>query len=301
MPSLVEELFEGPLDIVGDIHGEIDALRSLLDHLGYDGEGRHPHARRLIFVGDLTDRGPDSPAVVQLVRRLVESERAQCVLGNHDLNLLLGKRKYDNGWFFGDTFQEDGFAVPQVLACDRVRRDVLDFFRTLPLALHRPDLHVVHASWEPTMVDAVRDATCAVEVHDDHYQRIEEARRHAASDGHTMELRHQNENPVKRLTSGPEALAPEPHEIGGKVKHLQRVSWWNEYTGPYCVFGHYSIVDGQPRGNAHSFCVDFGVGKRWTERRACVARGFQLKLAALRWPEGDVMFDEGSSRRIEGT
>lgn len=61
---LVQPLFDGPLDIVGDIHGEIDALRSLIRHLGYDDDGTHPDCRRLVFVGDLTDRGPDSPAVV---------------------------------------------------------------------------------------------------------------------------------------------------------------------------------------------------------------------------------------------
>jgi len=34
MTSLIQPLFDGPLDIVGDVHGEIDALRSLMRHLG---------------------------------------------------------------------------------------------------------------------------------------------------------------------------------------------------------------------------------------------------------------------------
>ncbi|WP_390630765.1 metallophosphoesterase [Roseiconus lacunae] len=59
--SLVHNLPDDPLDFVGDVHGEIDALRSLLNHLGYDEEGAHPDDRRRVFVGDLTDRGPDSP------------------------------------------------------------------------------------------------------------------------------------------------------------------------------------------------------------------------------------------------
>ena len=51
---LVQPLFDGPLDVVGDVHGEIDALRSLLSHLGYSHDGReHPNHRRLVFVGDL--------------------------------------------------------------------------------------------------------------------------------------------------------------------------------------------------------------------------------------------------------
>ncbi len=87
--SLVQPLFNGPLDVVGDVHGEIEPLRALMRHLGYDEQGRHPHYRHLVFVGDLTDRGPDSPSVVHLVQQLIESGRAQCVLGNHDLNIPL--------------------------------------------------------------------------------------------------------------------------------------------------------------------------------------------------------------------
>ena len=37
--SLVQPLFDGPLDIVGDVHGEIAALTSLMHHLGYDNDG----------------------------------------------------------------------------------------------------------------------------------------------------------------------------------------------------------------------------------------------------------------------
>ncbi|MBT8422614.1 MAG: metallophosphoesterase, partial [Gammaproteobacteria bacterium] len=91
--KLVDSLFDGPLDIVGDIHGEIDALRQLLAGLGYDEAGNHPDGRRLVFVGDLVDRGPDSPAVLRAVRDLVNNGNAQCILGNHELNLLRDDEK----------------------------------------------------------------------------------------------------------------------------------------------------------------------------------------------------------------
>ena len=99
--SLVRPLFEGPLDVVGDVHGEIEALHALLGHLGYDEEGVHPRGRRLAFIGDLTDRGPDSVAVIDFVRRACERGRAQCVAGNHELNALRNDPKHGNGWFFG--------------------------------------------------------------------------------------------------------------------------------------------------------------------------------------------------------
>ena len=134
--SLIQPLFDGPIDIVGDIHGEIDALRDLLGHLGYADDGSHPEGRRLVFLGDLTDRGPDSPAVIDLVKHFVETDRAQCVLGNHDLNILLKDVKHDNHWFFGEEWSLDDSdePTPAVLANDNIRQTVTDFFKTLPLA-----------------------------------------------------------------------------------------------------------------------------------------------------------------------
>ena len=74
--KLVRPIPEGPVDVVGDVHGEIEALNDLLAHLGYETDGRHPEGRRLVFVGDLIDRGPDSPGVLRKVRRMVEDGRA---------------------------------------------------------------------------------------------------------------------------------------------------------------------------------------------------------------------------------
>jgi hypothetical protein len=293
---LIQPLFDGPLDIVGDVHGEIDPLRSLLTHLGYDENGNHSDGRRLVFVGDLTDRGPDSPAVVNLVQRLVESGRAQCVLGNHDLNILLDHRKHDNNWFFGEEFAEDGKVVPQVLADESTPQQVLAFFRTLPIALERDDLRVVHASWHDEMIDIARESNDAVGLYNAHHELIEGSFPDLELDDIDQGLEHQNKNPVKKLTSGPEERIEKPIKASGKTRYEKRVHWWNGYHGAFCVFGHYSIPDGDPRGGEGAFCVDYGVGKRWTERRAGESSGFDLKLAALRWPERVVVFDEGEER-----
>src|SRR5262245_58753842 len=126
MPSgpLIRPLFSGPLDIIADIHGEIDALRSLLGHLGYRADGTHAEGRRVVFGGDLTDRGPDSPAVIELVADWIDNDRAQCVLGNHELNILLDKERHGNSWYYGkqQALDRSGVIVPQVLADDRIRR-----------------------------------------------------------------------------------------------------------------------------------------------------------------------------------
>ena len=78
----------GSFDIVGDIHGCYDELVELLQKLGYfpDGSGifRHSQGRRLVFVGDLVDRGPKSVETATLVMNLVAAGVAFCVPGNHD-------------------------------------------------------------------------------------------------------------------------------------------------------------------------------------------------------------------------
>jgi protein phosphatase len=84
-------------DVIGDIHGCYDELLQLFDRLGYVESNRtylHPEGRKLVFVGDLTDRGPRSVPVLQLVTRLVEEELALYVPGNHCdklLRLFLGR------------------------------------------------------------------------------------------------------------------------------------------------------------------------------------------------------------------
>jgi len=85
----------GPFDLVGDIHGCREEFDLLLAELGYDlksVDGRwqaiHPEGRRLVFLGDLVDRGPDSPGVLARVMDLVEHGRHLCVPGNHEAKLV---------------------------------------------------------------------------------------------------------------------------------------------------------------------------------------------------------------------
>ncbi|MFJ5015165.1 polynucleotide kinase-phosphatase [Streptomyces griseoluteus] len=73
----------GPFDIIGDIHGCSAELESLLAKLGYH-DGVHPESRTAVFVGDLVDRGPDSPAVLRRVMGMVAAGTALCVPGNHE-------------------------------------------------------------------------------------------------------------------------------------------------------------------------------------------------------------------------
>jgi polynucleotide kinase-phosphatase len=87
----------GPFDVIGDVHGCRAELEALLGHLGYqitrDAAGRPdgavpPDGRTAVFLGDLVDRGPDSPGVLRLVMGMVAAGQALAVPGNHENKLI---------------------------------------------------------------------------------------------------------------------------------------------------------------------------------------------------------------------
>ncbi|MCI5046241.1 MAG: polynucleotide kinase-phosphatase [Aquisalinus sp.] len=118
----------GPFDIIGDIHGCAGEAEALLEKLGYtvefDGEPglrsynvTPPKGRRALFLGDLVDRGPRSPDVLRLVKSMIESESALCIMGNHENKLLrkLNGRNVQLTHGLADTVEQfeqqpDGFA-----------------------------------------------------------------------------------------------------------------------------------------------------------------------------------------------
>jgi hypothetical protein len=333
--TIVRALPATHVDVVGDVHGEIDALRGLLRRLGCDVE-RATAQRPLVFVGDLVDRGPDSVAVVELVARLVEAGVAEALLGNHELNLLSGAVKEGNGWFLPreppDRWFDGKAHVPFAsrVATDDERRRITAFLSSRPVALESPDLRVVHAAWSRPAIEAARAAPdlasfiaprpplplpadrrgwpTKADLHDPHVPV-------AFHEGlAALELTAQNGHPVKVLTSGLERrIAPgeAPRWLSGRWRLLERDPWWqHDGEDRPVVFGHYwrrrpsAQVEGKPevfegvapdawfgdRGQA--FCVDYSVGYRLKARHAGKDPHQNYGLAALRWPEGLLFFDD---------
>jgi hypothetical protein len=342
--SLIQPLLSEGVDVVGDVHGEIDALTQLVRVLGYDREARHPEGRTLVFVGDLCDRGPDSPAVVDWVRRRRDDGRVQCVLGNHELNLMRGQRKDGNDWFYGDVSEEGERYLPFAMLAKGEQHAVKAFFDSLPLALEGKDLRVVHAAWHSPSVDRLRTITAqsmkAFEDIDQAFKADIENRTlatMAAEEKFPWQEHLHNEhspppllrltgqwnaklqmgNPIRVLTSGIEKETQPPFFAGGAWRFVERAAWWDHYQeSTPVIFGHYwrrwSTQAAKPRtafgpnlfygvepdawfgAKEQVFCTDYSVGGRFVERKNAVSTGFMGRLGALRWPERDLYFDEGS-------
>jgi protein phosphatase len=91
---------KGPFDIIGDIHGCYDELCELLVKLGYivdieNCTASHPENRKVVFLGDLGDRGPKIVEVLRIAINMTQNQNALCVVGNHDAKLLRKLRGSD--------------------------------------------------------------------------------------------------------------------------------------------------------------------------------------------------------------
>jgi hypothetical protein len=148
-------------DLIGDIHGHADELVQLLGMLGYQqtrGVYRHPK-RRVIFLGDFIDRGPQIREVLAIVWPMIAEGAALAVMGNHELNALayhtedpgspgeyLRRHEPKNVKQHRQTIEQ---LKPGELA------DYLEWFRTLPLWLHLDGLRVVHACWDDRAIERI--------------------------------------------------------------------------------------------------------------------------------------------------
>ena len=135
------------LYLIGDVQGCDTALGRLLDEIAFS-----PSRDRLVLLGDLVNRGPESLAVLRRMAAL--GDAAACLLGNHDLHLLVvsqGVRRPHRTDTLGDIL-----AAPD-------RDALLDWLRHRPMALHERGVLMVHAGVLPQW-SAARTMQLAAEV-----------------------------------------------------------------------------------------------------------------------------------------
>ena len=353
--QFIAQLPDGPLDIVGDIHGEIDALELLLERLGYDANGNSGDKRHLVFLGDLVDRGPDSPAVVDKVVDLVDRGVAQCTLGNHELLLLLGRPIPGNGWFIQPNPIEGAGEYNSARVEPSKIDSYLEFFSSLPLVLENEHLRIAHACWHvPSVAQLRSDSSLDLSIAElyRHYEIEVRKELQSAELAHMLDLErmfysvalHDPDwaadilpahaeaeviarmgNPIRVVTSGAVEVAAQPFYAMGQWQMFYRSQWWNTYSDETpVVIGHFwrrfdsaadkisgvfgkDVFEGVPSHawmgvNKNVYCVDYSVGQRHAERRGSQGSGeFHGKLAALRWPECEVIHDDGAVVPVGGS
>ena len=259
------------VDVFGDVHGQFDKLVCLLSRLGYSqsqGIWRHP-TRTAVFVGDLIDRGPKQLATVELVRAMVETGAAQCVLGNHEYNAIAwampdpmrpGRFMRDHD-APGNRALHQGF-LNEIGEDSQCHRAIIAWFMSLPLWLDFGAVRVVHACWHQASMDALKPLLGP------NQSMTEELLRMSCRKGHWAR------EAVGIVCKGPEIgsnSSTTPQDKYGELPQEIRLRWWDAdesplaqrrqspYSGAPVIFGHYWFA-GEPAVISAKFaCLDYSV------------------------------------------
>ena len=134
---------------IGDLQGCLDPLHQLLDRVGFA-----PGRDELWLAGDLVNRGAQSLETLRFIRSLGDS--ARCVLGNHDIHLLMLAGQH--------TRPHRSDTLDAILAAPD-RDELLDWLLSIPLLQRRGRHVMVHAGLLPEWTLAQAEALAA-EAHD---------------------------------------------------------------------------------------------------------------------------------------
>ena len=206
-------------DIIGDIHGQLGKLEGLLDLLGYEkfgGAYRHPE-RRVLFLGDYIDRGPQIEGVLRTVRAMVNEGEAVALLGNHELNALHYHTRGADGEplrpHTEDKRDQHAATLEQFDGREDDWRDWLRWFAQLPIYFETDNFRAIHACWSE---DHLKDIVG--------HSLEDDAFLYAASDKGRTEGR-----ALEILLKGPELDLPAGQSFTDKEGHgrdSMRIRWW---------------------------------------------------------------------------
>lgn len=210
---------------IGDIHGHAPTLLALLNQLDWKQRGgrlANPGGQKLVFVGDLIDRGPENLRTVEIVRNLFERGDALCVMGNHEYNAVqFHTENPDNPGEYLRPHTEGKVKQHQAVLDEIERRpgdwkNMLAWFRQLPLALEGETWRCVHACWHPEHLESLEHRGNGWYLGE--HRWMESARRG------TPEY-----EAVETLLKGPEFELPDSagfYDKGGQWRRHARIAWW---------------------------------------------------------------------------
>lgn len=154
---------------IGDVHGRLDLLRRLFAQLGIDAGERRTRSTRLVLLGDLIDRGPNSRQVLEVARRMQTQNggRVLVLCGNHEDMMLASANGHPSAqklWIGngGDaTLRSYGLDPAAFLGLAPLERaeaiksavglEMLEWLRALPLTYRSGDYFFCHAGVRPSV------------------------------------------------------------------------------------------------------------------------------------------------------
>lgn len=151
---------QGPVAVIGDVHGQTDKLQAVLDKLR-----RLPdyEQRWLVFIGDFVDRGPDPKGSIDLVLDAIKThKRTTAICGNHEYAMCasLGwiptpdstawAERWTEFYDAHTTFESYGLTKDQVSdLAEKAPASHREFLTNLPWCVEHPDYLLVHAGLDP--------------------------------------------------------------------------------------------------------------------------------------------------------
>lgn len=139
-------------DIIGDIHGHADELKSLLKRLGYILKGNtfsHP-TRKVLFLGDYIDRGQQQKEVITIVRNMVDAGNATAIIGNHEYNAILFSTNIEGEFLrkhSENNLKQHKSFLNEYSYGSNEYYEVINWFKSLPFFFENYGFKAVHAAW----------------------------------------------------------------------------------------------------------------------------------------------------------
>lgn len=150
------------IDLIGDIHGYAAELEKLLLKLGYkeiNGIYSHPE-RKILFIGDYIDRGPEIRKTLKIVKGMVDNGHAIALMGNHEYNALCFHfNKKDGGHLRKHSIKniiQHFDTIKQFQNLQNEYEMYLEWFKTLPLYFESESFRAVHACWDNSKIDYLK-------------------------------------------------------------------------------------------------------------------------------------------------
>jgi hypothetical protein len=149
-------------DLIGDVHGCGETLIVLLEQMGYHKiNGVYQHkSRKVVFLGDIIDRGPHIRLACEIVRSMVDAGHAHMIMGNHEYNLVTYMTPAPAGVdrpYLREHTERNSFIVEQTVAQfanhPEEFKDYLEWFTELPLFMEFDHFRVVHACWDHAVIN----------------------------------------------------------------------------------------------------------------------------------------------------